>query len=440
MNRPPKDKWARLAALRPLPRAADPAEAARDVGHQAVYPASGDALAELVGGERVRNHFGEFLRVQRWYSEPAERAPRGAALHVLAPDSPTAAENISQWLFLDTETTGLAGGTGTYAFLIGLAWWDSGGLRVEQLFMRDFDEEHSLLLGLAERLAERRVLVTFNGKTFDWPLLETRLRMTRQIKVQPPVAHLDLLHPARQVWRMRLGTVRLAELERSVLGFDRGPDLWSQMIPQMYFDFLRRGKAAAPPLADVFRHNQSDLRGLATLAGKMIEMCAAPEKVEAEPLDLFGLSRLLRNRGERAQARHLYERALREGLPGALDRAARRELAALAKRDGDLGRAVGLWEELSGDSGEQRGGEAQDLFSLEAYEQLAIFYERRARQPERAAELTREALAALGGRSALDAFSVRRARLAARLTTRLGRLMRRADMPGRAQGGLAAGS
>ena len=84
-----------------------------------------------------------------------------------------------QWLFLDTETTGLAGGTGTYPFMVGIAWWDAGGLEVEQFFMREHSEEHSVLVALAERMAERRVLVTFNGKSFDWPLLETRYRMTR---------------------------------------------------------------------------------------------------------------------------------------------------------------------------------------------------------------------------------------------------------------------
>ena len=100
-----------------------------------------------------------------------------------------ALENPDRWLFLDTETTGLAGGTGTYAFLIGLAWWDAGGLQVEQLFLRDFSEEYSLLHELAARIAERPVLVTFNGKTFDWPLLESRFTMTRSIKVPQLAAH-----------------------------------------------------------------------------------------------------------------------------------------------------------------------------------------------------------------------------------------------------------
>ena len=126
-------------------------------------------------------------------------------------------EDPEKWLFLDTETTGLAGGTGTYAFLVGLAWWDAGGLQVEQLFLRDLHEEYSLLQELAQRIADRPVLVTFNGKTFDWPLLENRFTMTRAIRVPQLAAHLDLLHPARSLWRLRLGSVRLVELERHVL-------------------------------------------------------------------------------------------------------------------------------------------------------------------------------------------------------------------------------
>src|SRR5260370_146521 len=117
------------------------------------------------------------------------------------------------------------GGTGTYPFLVGLGWWEGGGLEVEQLFMREYSEERSVLAALAERLAERPVLVTFNGKSFDWPLLETRYRMTRSIT--PPVlrAHLDFLHPARNLWRLRLGSGGLSPPEPYLLGWGPGAAL-----------------------------------------------------------------------------------------------------------------------------------------------------------------------------------------------------------------------
>ena len=193
-----------------------------------------------------------------------------AALRLLAPDAPAEVADAERWLFLDTETTGLAGGTGTYPFLVGLAWWEGGGLEVEQLFMREYSEEPSLLAALAERLAERPVLVTFNGKSFDWPLLETRYRMARTIPPPVPRAHLDFLHPARSLWRLRLGSVRLSQLERHVLGWDRGADLASELIPRIYLDFVRGGRAEA--LVPVFHHNQMDLRGLAGLAGRILSL------------------------------------------------------------------------------------------------------------------------------------------------------------------------
>jgi len=377
-----------------------------------------------VGAVCQRNGYGEHLVARQWFPLPEGCEPSPQALHLLAPDAPEQAADPGKWLFLDTETTGLAGGTGTYAFLVGVAWLDAGGLQVEQFFMRDHGEEHSLLLALARRLAERRILVTFNGKSFDWPLLETRYRMTRQITPRAPVVHLDLLHPARQLWRLRLGSVRLTELEQHVLGWDRGYDIPPELIPQVYFDFLRGSPEAAQPLAEVFRHNQMDLRGLAALAGRILALLAEPEAAGNDALELYGISRLLQRRGEGQRARQLYERALCSGLPRAVDRIARRELAGLAKRDRDFARAASLWEDLLGDSSDGLGA------SLDAYEQLAIYYEHYARIPERAAQLTRSSLAELRKALRLGHIEPGRFRkLHARLEHRLTRLTRRWGRP-----------
>ncbi len=429
------DRLERIAALRPVNAHAAAAVLREESLVAELQGANSDELCALLGGTVSRNDYGEHLAVRRWFAEPQECTPARAALELLAPDCAAHVSDPAKWLFLDTETTGLSGGTGTYAFLVGIAWWDSGGLQVEQFFMRDFGEEHSLLRALAERMAERPVLVTFNGKTFDWPLLETRFRMTRCIKAKAPRAHLDLLHPARQLWRLRLASLRLIELERHVLGFDRGPDLWSAMIPQLYFDFLRGAPAA--PLADVFRHNQMDLRGLAALSGKILAMLAEPETHDGDAVELHGLSRLLRRRGDGQRARRLYERALDAGLPAQLDRAARRELAALAKRDRDFARATELWAELAdgaapvapgfrpAEGGLHSHRDGSDV--LEAYEQLAMYYEHHARQPERAAALTRDAMTALAAAHGAGTISPGlHRRLRDRLTHRLARLERKA--------------
>jgi uncharacterized protein len=412
------DRFARLTALRPAKiRVADPLGERR--GTLADLPYGSQRLAELLGAMPASNRFGEHLALRRWFSdavgcEALEQIVDSETMALLAPDAPESAADPSQWLFLDTETTGLAGGTGTYPFLVGVAWWDAGGLEVEQFFMRDHSEEHSLLVALAERMAQRRVLVTFNGKSFDWPLLETRFRMTRAIRLPEPRAHLDFLHPSRNLWRLRLGSVRLAELERHVLGWNRGADVMSELIPTIYFEFLRGG--SPEPLIPIFHHNQMDLRGLAGLAAHVISLLADPESRGRDALELFGVSRICERRGKTARARKLYSRSLTAELPEGAGRAARKSLARLARRDGDFALACKLWNEMLDGSRE----------GLDAYEALAIHYERRAGEPHSAARLVRKALTELrlaDGPGALAPVVLRRYKT--RFEARLARLERK---------------
>jgi hypothetical protein len=204
--------------------------------------------------------------------------------------------------------------------------------------------------------------------------------MTRKIAVPTPRAHLDFLHPARHLWRLRLGSVRLSELERHVLGWDRGADLLSGLIPQIYFDYLRGG----PPerLVPVLNHNQLDLRGLAALSSRILSLLSDVENLGQDGLELFGVSRICEKRGEDTRARSLYEKSIASFLPLETDRVARRSLARLAKRQGDFELACELWKNALGSS---RHG-------FEAYEQLAIYYERKARDPEQAREVVRQGL------------------------------------------------
>jgi uncharacterized protein len=339
-----------------------------------------ERLAQILGATTKTNQYGEFLSVRCWCAQPPTFLPDPRALKLLLPEAPEGIANPDEWLFLDTETTGLSGGSGTYPFLVGIAWWEGGGLEIEQLFMREYSEERSLLFALRERIAEHPVLVTFNGKSFDWPLLETRYRMTRKISVPTPRAHLDFLHPARHLWRLRLGSVRLSELERHVLGWDRGADLLSGLIPQIYFDYLRGGSPER--LVPVLNHNQMDLRGLAALSSRILSLLSDVETLGQDGLELFGVSRICEKRGEDTRARSLYEKSIASFLPTETDRVARRSLARLAKRQGDFGLACELWKDALGNS---RHG-------YEAYEQLAIHYERNARDPEQARQIVQQAL------------------------------------------------
>jgi uncharacterized protein YprB with RNaseH-like and TPR domain len=444
------DKFARIAALRPARRTEAPSPG---VSESAV---GGDRLAELLGARVNRNHYGEHLSLQQWYPTPEMCSPDARSLSMLLPQSADAenfvkiAMDPGQWLFLDTETTGLAGGTGTYAFMVGIAWWDAGGLQVEQFFLRDLDEEHSLLLELSERMKQWPVLVTFNGKSFDWPLLETRYRMTRAVPAFSPTLHLDLLHPARQLWRLRLGSVRLKDLERHVLGgegrsldWSRHDDIDSSLIPQMYFNYLRGG--SAEPLVGIFRHNQMDLRGLAALAGKILALLdsghgiANAAHVEThDPIEVLGLSRIMRNRGHSTRARELYETALRFGLPRSVERLAQRELAQLAKRELDYTRAISLWDTLCAASSPAKRKEtpllAEDAqkaleSAIEAAEQLAIYYEHRVKQPQRAFDLIQAALAELQAVAQREGKipKDRASKIEARLVRRITRLQRRCE-------------
>jgi len=386
------DKFARLSALRPVESAAlRDREAPREESASAGLDES--TLAQLVGATVACTKYGSHLSIRNWHATPEfpEFAPAALDLLCRTQDAArtkkwrAAAEDPEKWLFLDTETTGLAGGTGTYAFLIGIAWWDSGGLQLEQFLMRDFSEEHSVLLELAARIATRPVLVTFNGKTFDWPLLESRYLMTRSIEVPKLAAHLDLLHPARAVWKLRLGSVRLVELERHVLdaprlGWNREDDVPSSLIPQFYFDYLR-GRSPLP-LVGVVRHNGMDLRGLAALFGKLNALLDCRQQEETEGLDLFGLSRYLQRRGETERAESACVAARDRGLPLLFDGQAQRELARMAKRRGEHAAAAAIWEALLQDVQCRRA----------ACEELAVYHERRTKNFSKALEYARAGL------------------------------------------------
>ena len=371
-------KYSRLIALRPA--AGAPSREAQVSG---AGTEGADRIARLLEAEHHETERGRHLVVRRRFPDLTE-SPVGPRAHrLLFPGGTQSTADPRNWIFLDTETTGLAGGTGTYAFLVGIAWWDGEGLAVEQYFMPDHSQEASMLVDLAGRLAGRPVLVTYNGKSFDCPLLETRFRMTRLGNMPSPEAHLDLLHPARTIWKTRLRSVALAEIERHILTLDRGPDIPAETIPGRYFAFLRGGPPE--PLVEVFDHNAKDLHGMAVLALHIVQMLEEIASADGDSDQLYGMSRLLRIRGEQELALEFGERALAKGLSGTAALSARHELALLSRRRRDYQGASRHWGQLLGDS----------RVGMEAYEQLAIFYEHHSCDLEMAARFTREALVRL---------------------------------------------
>src|SRR5207245_11750591 len=214
---------------------------------------------------------------------------RLAPLDVFALVARVESEALAAYLliFLVTETTGLAGGTGTYAFLVGAGWIEGDVFVVAQHFMRDLDEEPALLAALAPLLERAGGVVTFNGAGFDLPLLETRFVLARR-RWPATLPHLDLLRPSRRVWTGCFDDCRLGTLERDVLGLAREEDVPGALIPSLYFDWLRRRRAA--PLARVFAHNRDDVLSLAALVGWFGVALGAAPALRAE--EWAGLGRL----------------------------------------------------------------------------------------------------------------------------------------------------
>jgi uncharacterized protein YprB with RNaseH-like and TPR domain len=256
-------------------------------------------------------------------------AARSELVALLALDPRLSGCSFERALFLDTETTGLGGGAGVVAFLIGMAWFDSNRrLHLEQLLVRKLIDERAMLERLRECVEACEVIVTYNGKSFDWPLLLGRCVMNRAPSL-PERPHLDLLHVARRLHKARLGVCRLISLERSVLGFERGPDIAGADVAAHYSHFLRTGDERA--LEGVVSHNAFDVISMAALVGLY------GEPVELLPAqDLVGMARTLRRAGALAQADDVIEAALSRGGGSH----ARRARVEISKARGDRARAL----------------------------------------------------------------------------------------------------
>jgi hypothetical protein len=314
-------------------------------------------------------------------------------------------------VFLDTETTGLAGGTGTYVFLVGLAAWTGRTLRITQYFLGDLDGEAAFLHAVAEATAGVRRLVTYNGRTFDLPLLETRYLLARRSFWAADVAHQDLYPLARALWRARVADCRLTTLEGAVLGLDRGDDLPGALLPDLYFRYLRTRDASALPR--VFRHNRWDLVALAALQARAETLLAGPDP-RHDPRDGLAAARWLERRDpERSAA--FYRAALRASLPGVLRTRAAWRLGTLVRRAGRPDEGLAIWEDAVARDPAPPVGLLLDLAKL---------YEHRRHDPAAALALTRRAaarVAAPGDLAWPPALVAGLARRARRLERRLAR-------------------
>ena len=284
--------------------------------------------------------------------------------------------DIRRVLFLDTETTGLSGGAGTVAFEIGVGFIDDRGLVIRQYVMRDYSEEGPMLAEIASLFQRVDTVVSFNGKSFDLPLLESRMVMNRIRLSVTKLPQLDLLHVARRVYKLRLKRCNLASLEEAVLGQTRCDDLPGAQVPQRYFDYIRTKEFAL--LEDVLRHNFDDVKSLACLTGHICAVFRQPQVIE-HPQDLFGVGKTLMRAGNTNKARTCFKILGHSTLSAQ----AHMHLAASYKKEKDWLEAVDTYRLMI----------AQGAGGVWPYIEMAKYYEHIERDAGRALHYASAALA-----------------------------------------------
>ncbi len=328
-------------------------------------------IENIVPGQVIQNEHGQYFSVEARYplSAPYGSQKPGNLLDIpmqtialITGDDAWLSLNWQDVLFIDTETTGLEIAAGTVAFLIGAGFLDGDDFVVRQVFMRDFNEESALLADLHTLCQRFRAVATFNGKTFDIPLLENRFTLARLWPALFDGPHLDLLHPARRLWRRRLDNCKLATLEKEILGLQRTQaDIPGYFIPSLYRKYLVDGDAR--PMAGIFYHNELDIVSMAALAAALGQRVSG-DHTPPHPVDLLSLGLWHIRLGNPAAAERALQKARSQSLPPDLQDLTTTKLAYLLKRQNRREEAEPLWQEL-----------AAAPNNLLALEELAKYYE-----------------------------------------------------------------
>ena len=279
-------------------------------------------------------------------------------------------------LYLDTETTGLSGGVGTLAFMVGAGYFTGEGFTVHQWVMRDYPEERFMLTALQALCDSFDLVVTFNGKTFDLPLLQTRMLMNRMETEQlERLLHADLLHPARRVWKLRLKSCRLSRLEEEIFQSPREHDLPGSEAPERFFQFLKTGNFTL--IKDVIDHNRQDIVSLARLFYRLLHVYEKPEQ-QSFFEDIFSVGLALDKQGEAAMARHCYHLC----TGGSVKMQAQLNLGRSLLKSREIEAAITAYRKMIDC---REGG-------LQPYVELAKLYEHRRHDVKNALEITKMAI------------------------------------------------
>jgi uncharacterized protein YprB with RNaseH-like and TPR domain len=289
--------------------------------------------------------------------------------------------DINKTVFLDTETTGLAGGAGTYIFLVGAGYFEGDQFCVRQYFMRDFNEERALLSAVNELLSNFEAIVSYNGKTFDVPLIQSRFIMSgMKLNLENP-GHFDLLYPARRLWKRRLENCSLSTVERDILGVIRENDVPGYLVPEIYFRYLKTKDARA--LKQVFEHNLQDILSLVALVSRMCFLVEDPLNNTEYGMDIFSIGKMFDEEKRYEQCTHYYTEALKHNLAEEETLEILRLASFAYKRQGVWEEAEKIWKKII---------ERSPEFIYYPYEELAKYYEHHLKDYQKAETIIEEAL------------------------------------------------
>ena len=344
-------------------------------------------IETIIPGEAVTTPFGETYVSENWYEQDYQHGQiqfrNSLNMHILTEWGRVphlANAGIERLLFLDTETTGLGGGTGTFAFLVGLGHLTENGFHLIQLLMRAPEEEPAMLYLLNQYVSQFDAVVTYNGKSFDIPLLNTRHVLNGFTTPFSQMSHVDLLPLARRLWRNRLPSRSLGNLEAALVGVARTQEeVPGFLIPEIYFDYLRSGDAQQ--LAGVMYHNAMDILSLAALFQYTAELLEDPLGYTIpQSLDVVAIARLYEELGMYQPAIQLYESGLEMGMPEPFFIDTLERFAILFRKRGEWERTVELWQK------------AVDHHQVTACVELAKYYEHQQRQCDQALIWTERAI------------------------------------------------
>lgn len=346
-----------------------------------------NAFLETIGVVETQNERGVYGFREIFYPQDellyGSEDITGAELALQARDESLIGVQATDILFLDTETTGLAGGTGTVPFLVGVGFFDESGFRVRQFLMRDYDEEPAVLLEIHHLAEQFRAVASYNGKGFDVPLLQSRFLLNRFRSRLADLPHVDFLFTARRFWREVLPSCALSHVEGYITGQTREDDVPGELIPGIYFDFLRGLRIHR--MRPVLNHNALDVLALAYLASRTCRMLRAPHSEPLQGSEWVGIGRCHAAAGNMDRACEFFERAsCQQDTPEALCLRVQKQLSLFYKRMMRYTDACRIWEKMISDR--------DDLY---AHLELAKYYEHTEKDIHRALSLTEKALAIL---------------------------------------------